>query len=139
MAVVLRKRRNTADMRFRSRPLGLSAWTALFVAAFRQAPACLQSYASITDQAESQRKYIIDQRFLKLVRRSTACKRPYNSTGRNFCPEPSSPSTSDAYDRPLAGSIFSPASSARGRRTCACSVISDRGSSTPCTLPTRSP
>jgi len=65
MAVVLCKRRNTADMRFRPRPEGLTAWSALFVAAFRRAPACLESCASIANQAVSQRHRRIDQRFLK--------------------------------------------------------------------------
>ena len=38
MAVVLCKKCNAADVRFRARPTGLTVWLAFLVAAFRQAP-----------------------------------------------------------------------------------------------------
>ena len=67
MAIVLGKKCNAADVRFRPRPSGLYGCTALCVATFRQAPACLQSCALIASQPESQSCHRLDQRFPSLL------------------------------------------------------------------------
>ena len=59
MAVVLCKKCNTADARFRTRPAGLTVWTAFFVAAFRQAPRhVFKAAPRLRVQTVSQRRHI---------------------------------------------------------------------------------
>jgi len=62
MAIVLGKQCAAANVRFRSRPMGLAGWFALSVAVFQQAPAYLQNSALIANQPVSQRGYILVQR-----------------------------------------------------------------------------
>jgi len=49
----LSKRQSAGDGRFRSRPVGLSGWPALFVALFRRVDTRLQKDALIANQPES--------------------------------------------------------------------------------------
>ena len=62
MAVVLFKRRNAADVRFRPRPTGLSGWPARTKHFLDIAPLCLRKCALIAGQPESQRAQGVIQR-----------------------------------------------------------------------------
>jgi hypothetical protein len=62
MAVALGKKCNAATVRFRARPSGPTGCSALCVASFRQADACLQTVALIAKQPVGQRPYAIVQR-----------------------------------------------------------------------------
>jgi hypothetical protein len=64
MAVALGKKCNAATVRFRARPSGPTGCSALRVASFRQADACLQNGALIAKQPVGQRPYAINQRCL---------------------------------------------------------------------------
>ena len=66
MVIVLSKRRNDEDVRFRPRPSGQSACPDLFVVSFRQADAWFQRDASTSEQAECQRHYILTQRLPRM-------------------------------------------------------------------------
>ena len=63
MALVLGEVCNAANVRFRPRPSGLTGLSVLGVMLFRQAHACLQNHALITNKPVIQKYHRIDQRF----------------------------------------------------------------------------
>ncbi len=64
MAVVLNKKFNNVDVRFKSCPAGLSGYSALCVIFLRRDQPCLHKNVLIAKQPEGQRRFRLNQRFL---------------------------------------------------------------------------